>query len=153
MRETLIQKLLNMICASDLDCDLEILIISVGKKFIYSSSCKHKIKTLFLPYDKGLGWARNLGAKLSESKYILFLDDDIILPHTKSLKILCKNAEENVIVGGNLKPLYEIKPPKWFDGKKSYLVGIGNIYYGIPYGACMLIGKNYLIKLDTSDQS
>ena len=53
MREILIQKLLDMICASDLDCDLEILIISVGKKFIYSS-CKHKIKTLFLPYDKGL---------------------------------------------------------------------------------------------------
>lgn len=63
------------------------------------------------------------------------------MPHTKSLEILCKNAEENIIVGGNLKPLYEVKPPKWFDEKIGYLVGIGNIYYGIPYGACMLIGK------------
>jgi glycosyltransferase involved in cell wall biosynthesis len=147
-REILLKRLLDVICTNDFSFHVEVLIISIGKRFIYNGFCKHDLKVLIVPYDKGLGWARNLGIKLSHGNYILFLDDDIILPSTKSLEILMKNVEENVIVGGNLKPLYEAKPPTWFNEKVlGNLVGIGNIHHGTAYGASMLVGREIFNKI------
>ena len=45
-------------------------------KKIIKSFDNNKIKKIYLPKNKGVAFCRNLGIRLSKSKYITFLDSD-----------------------------------------------------------------------------
>ena len=59
---------------------VEIIIVEDGSKTNLNFSSKHKIEILRNKENKGLTFSRNLGIKSAKGKYIIFFDDDIVIP-------------------------------------------------------------------------
>jgi len=142
-RSKFLRRILDFIHGHNFSFNLEVVIISCGERFVYSDKeLRYPTMIVYVPYDKGLGWARNIGVKLSKGDYVLFLDDDIIIPNKSSIEKLVEYAKKYPIVGGNLKPLYETNSPVWFSElSMGHLIGVGNIYHEAVYGASMLIRR------------
>jgi glycosyltransferase involved in cell wall biosynthesis len=87
-------------------------------KDICSTFCKAEKNATFVTENKqGLSHARNKGLFKSKGDFIAFIDDDAVASPTWCEKILAsfKNIRPTpVAVGGQIHPIYEIKPPKWF---------------------------------------
>lgn len=70
--------------------------------------------------DQWLSKARNTGSNLASGEYLLFLDDDVILPAGYLERVFyVKNNYEFKCWGGIDIPYYETEKPKWV--KDSYL--------------------------------
>ena len=65
----------------------------------------HNIK-IFSCNNKGPGFARNIGIKHSKGKYIFFVDSDDTI-NSKTFEVLLKEMNDNDIVIGNYKIIYD----------------------------------------------
>lgn len=93
----------------------------------------------------GLSIARNTGIIKAKSKIIAFIDDDA-RADKNWLKNLIEPFSENIwAVGGEVNPIFEIKPPKWLPKKHKYaitIVNLGKKIKKVPY----IVGTNMAFK-------
>ena len=75
----------------------EILIINDGGDEIDLSSIKNNknVKLLKLRRNKGVGYARQFGLKISKYDYIFYLDSDVVIDNNDTLKILFQDFLSN----------------------------------------------------------
>ena len=75
----------------------EILIINDGGDDIDLSFVRNneKIKLLKLRKNKGVGYARQFGLKISKYDYLLFLDSDVVMENQNTLMVLFKDLLSN----------------------------------------------------------
>jgi glucosyl-dolichyl phosphate glucuronosyltransferase len=65
---------------------------------------------------QGLSFARNRGTEAAKHEYLLYLDDDALLPtgYFARLAALLRDHQPD-LYGGPVRPLFEAPPPDWFD--------------------------------------
>jgi len=96
----------------------------------------------------GLSSARNFGVRIAKGDYVAFIDDDAIADKHWLEEI--KNGIDMGydILGGPVKPIYEVPPPKWWDEELfGGYVGVGNLRKKYIYGANMVIKRMFLERL------
>lgn len=98
----------------------------------------------------GLSHARNCGAELARSEYLLYMDDDAIAPSEYFEQILpLLETHKPDILGGPIYPYYLVPKPRWFRdeweirryAKRSGFATTGGIS-----------GSNYVIRRDLLKQ-
>jgi GT2 family glycosyltransferase len=76
-----------------------------GKINIYENKSQ-KIRIIIKPYRSGQGNCRNLGVKLSTASFILFLDDDIMIPEQdwlqKRVAHFLSQKKDKILTMGNI---------------------------------------------------
>ncbi|MBE3116270.1 glycosyltransferase family 2 protein, partial [Candidatus Bathyarchaeota archaeon] len=105
----------------------EIIVIDNGSYPPASLESSVNLKIFRFDQEAGLSNARNYGINIAKGEYIAFIDDDGIAEKTWVEEIQ-KGLENADIVGGTIKPLYEVAPPEWWTEKDfGKCVGVGNI--------------------------
>jgi glycosyltransferase involved in cell wall biosynthesis len=103
-----------------------------------------------LEMKQGLSHARNCGAEIARSEYLLYMDDDAIAPSEYFEQILSLlDMHKPDILGGPIYPYYLAPKPRWFRdeweirryAKQSGFATIGGIS-----------GSNYVIRKDVLKQ-
>lgn len=87
----------------------------------------------FIEKTAGLSHARNVAARLCNSEYIAYIDDDAVADVAWLKSILFafdKFGSKAAIVGGKVSPIWPIEPPKWLP--TSHLAGLTIIDWGEP---------------------
>lgn len=120
---------------------LEIIVIDDGSNPPLNVKFDVKnLKLIRLDKEVGLSDARNYGTNIAKGEYVAFIDDDAIAD-----KYWLEEIQKGIrigadILGGPLKPIYEVQPPNWWNEKVlGSVVSVGNI--GEIWGANMIIKK------------
>lgn len=121
----------------------EIIIIDDGSSPPVKIDCKHKkLKIIRFNKEVGLSRARNHGIKISHGDYVAFIDDDAIAD-----KDWLKEIQEGIqtgadILGGPIKPMFEVAPPEWWNEENfGGYAGVNNRER--IWGCNMVIKKRY----------
>lgn len=114
---------------------------------------KYVIKYSFVRYEletnQGLSHARNRGISESKNPYISFIDDDAFpekdwLYNLKNIFFYYPNIS---VIGGRIKPHYEVERPDWLKGKLLDLYSvIDRQYSNIKVNKHKPIGANMAFK-------
>jgi GT2 family glycosyltransferase len=102
--------------------------------------------------EPGASNARNLGAAITDSPWIGFIDDDMILPaNWVSVALACIEHSGADIIGGPYTPFYLSSPPAWFRaqyGSNSLEEKAGFLIEEKPiFGGNMLWKRELFLKL------
>jgi glycosyltransferase involved in cell wall biosynthesis len=119
---------------------LEIIVIDDGS-IVPVNLDFHSDRLRLIRFDQeiGISDARNFGIKTAKGDYIAFIDDDAIADY-HWLKRIRMGFETAQIVGGQLKPLYLVPPPDWWNQKDfGVFAGVGNISSKAFYGCNMAV--------------
>ncbi len=129
-----------------------ILINDAGEKINLNFDHKIKnIKQFRLRRNKGVGYARQIGAKIAKYDHIFYLDSDVVLENKNSLQILFKEFKNLPNVGSigpvqNYKNLNDEFTSDFVSAKSCY--GFENIKDQVEFSGirseCCLIDKNFL---------
>jgi GT2 family glycosyltransferase len=99
------------------------------------------VKQIRFDQEVGLSNARNYGISLVEDGYIAFLDDDAIADRNW-LEEVRKGIDEADILGGPIRPIYQVPPPKWWNEKVfGFCAGVGNWTNGEIWGTNLVVRK------------
>ncbi len=96
-----------------------ILVDDASNNAHYTQTPDARIKYLRLDQRRGSGHARNIGASQSKGKFVLFVDDDIILSPTYLANLL-RTYEQNQDAGAVGGRLIYVHKGKYFDSNTSY---------------------------------
>lgn len=147
-RPEFVLQLLQNIRRLELISKIEVLVID-NNKFNFSKElkefqCKDYIYNYHQEREVGLSAARNRGVRESNSKYVIFVDDDAILP-ANLIERFIKIWEENrsLILGARILPFFEFPRPAWLTRKLLGFyscedLGVVDHYptYWYPAGVC-----------------
>ena len=143
------------------------------KEVSYAFCEGSNLKVNYLFEEKtGLSYARNAGVLASKGTYLLFIDDDVIIPQEFLSSVLfgVKEFEEFHIFGFKVLPDWDemrsqhskFKPPFWLSFKKPFpliqsflpihdlgseVLQYSNRHAKNPIGACFLVKKEVFEKL------
>jgi glycosyltransferase involved in cell wall biosynthesis len=75
------------------------------------------MKLIRFSKEVGISNSRNYGVNIAKGEYLAFIDDDAIAD-----KNWLEEIQEGIktgadILGGPLKPIFEVPPPKWWNEK------------------------------------
>lgn len=105
----------------------------------------------------GLMEARHRGASVAQGEIISFIDDDSIVGPRWVEGVCAAFAQEAVLVGGPIRPIYETEPPRWLDDLSvktpdgSYLGYLSLMDFGTKARALpttLVWGCNYSVRRD-----
>ncbi len=109
--------------------------------------------TVIVEKQQGLSYARNTGYKKSTTDWIIYLDDDAIVPNDfiqTALQIISEN--KFACFGGIYAPWYKYGKPKWFKdiyaSTADYYEKDNNHKIEFASGGIMAIKKSLLIKFN-----
>ena len=92
--------------------------IDNSKKIIQKFTKNNKIKIIYLKKNKGVSFARNLGIRLSNSKYISFLDsDDLWTPNKLKDQVGFMEKNNYDFTYTDYTPFFEKNKKKTFKNK------------------------------------
>jgi glycosyltransferase involved in cell wall biosynthesis len=98
-----------------------------------------RLRLIRFDQEIGASNARNFGIKTAQGDYIAFMDDDAIAER-HWLKRIRMGFETAQIVGGQIKPLYLVPPPDWWNQEDfGVCAGVGNISREDIFGCNMAI--------------
>jgi GT2 family glycosyltransferase len=125
----------------------EIIVIDNGSDppFKMKSSTRN-LKLIRFSKEVGTSNSRNYGASIANGEYLALIDDDAIAD-----KNWLEEIQEGIktgadILGGPLKPIFEVPPPKWWNEKDfGGVAAVGNI--NEIWGANMIIKKEVFRKI------
>jgi len=93
---------------------------------------------------QGLSYARNAGCLYAVGKYLLYIDDDCLLPAEYIANVLAALKDYSPdIMGGPIYPWYDSPKPKWF--KDEYEIRKYENESGFST-TCPVSGGNYIIR-------
>ena len=93
---------------------IEIVIVNNGKKIILN---KKEIEIINNGKNLGLAYARNVGAKNSNGKYILFIDDDNVVDKDMVKELVSVlNKHKDIVAVGPITYYLSSKSKLWFLG-------------------------------------
>lgn len=120
----------------------EIIVIDDGSQPPLGTRFQSKeVKQIRFDQEVGLSNARNCGISLVEDGYIAFLDDDAIADRNW-LKEVQKGIDAADILGGPIRPIYQVPPPKWWNEKAfGFCAGVGNWINGEIWGTNLVVRK------------
>lgn len=94
-RGQVFDKSINAALIAAMDCNAEIIVVNDSKTNIPLIPVNKNVITLLNNSKSGVASARNLGASIARSNYLLFIDDDIIID-INSLQFAISFLEKNV---------------------------------------------------------
>jgi len=139
----------------------EFFIIDNNSSFKVADLAKVKTNNIRVIEEKtpGLTAAREAGVKNAVGEIIVFVDDDNILrnDYLTNVSELFTKYKDLGVVSGEILPIYEVEPPKWFHKFESaiairrfsfehtYFTRIPSFSYFFPIGAGICIRKKILL--------
>ncbi len=113
----------------------------------------HRVNVIQNAERKGLSGARNTGVAAAQEEVIAFIDDDAV-PEPDWLAALLSSYDKDVLgVGGQIRPTWESRRPKWFPREFDWVVGC--TYLGMPETTSPvrnLIGANMSLRRSVFDR-
>ncbi len=101
-----------------------------------------KINIIRFDEEIGLSAARNYGIKTAKGDYVAFIDDDCIATKTWIEEVQKAIKTGGDILGGPLKPRFNVTPPKWWsEDDLGYFAGVGNSASQQIWGANMIFKR------------
>ncbi len=98
-----------------------------------------RLRLIRFDQESGLSNARNFGTKTAQGDYIAFMDDDAIASY-HWLEEIRMGLETAQIVGGQVKPLFLVPPPDWWNQEDlGVCAGVGKISSEDIWGGNMAI--------------
>ncbi|MEW6572036.1 MAG: glycosyltransferase family 2 protein [Bacillota bacterium] len=98
----------------------------------------------FFESDQGLSYARNRGCKEARGLYLIYIDDDDILPseYLENVRQVIERFQPDIL-GGPVYPYYTSKKPRWF---KDYYAIRKNEEQSCFSTRCRITGCNFIIR-------
>lgn len=152
-RDILLDRCLASLCSQSLARDLfEVVVVdnwpSDGTLNTVARRQSSTTATIrYIPENRrGLSFARNRGHEAASAEYLVYVDDDDILPRTylsNVLNVLRKHRPD--ILGGPMYPYYDRRKPRWF--REGYET---RKYEEVSRFSqrCRITGANFIIRRD-----
>lgn len=154
-RADLLDKYLESICAQDLHDSFHVIIADNNstdrtQQVIKRYQEKYDFVQSIVETKQGTSSAKNSAVRLAQGPYLVFFDDDVIVPPnhlSNAFGIIQRNLPD--IVAGPVFPYYTVRKPWWF--KDSYEIKKFENKSDFSL-RCRVTGANWIIKRDLFDQ-